>query len=117
MYNVQKLYVVTYMCTIVGVYSCAVDANQCVRALRRVGCIGATVCEVRLNSETPTDSTAVVETTHTLDFPLSASCDVEPTGCAISWILLLMSAVAHAMHYCGGDECDSDDEGPNTMYS
>ncbi len=48
------LYVVTYMCTIVGVYSCAVDANQCVRALRRVGCIGATVCEVRLNSETPT---------------------------------------------------------------
>ena len=31
--------------------------------------------------------------------------------------VLLMSAVAHAMHYCGGDECDSDDEGPNTMYS
>ena len=24
------LYVVSYMCTIVGVYSCAVDANQCV---------------------------------------------------------------------------------------
>ena len=48
------LYVVTYMCTIVGAYSCAVDANQCVRSLRRVGCMGATVCEVRLNSETPT---------------------------------------------------------------
>ena len=31
------LYVVTYMCTIVGAYSCAVDANQCVRSLRRVG--------------------------------------------------------------------------------
>ena len=44
------LYVVTYMCTIVGAYSCAVDANQCVRSLRRVGCMGATVCEVRLNS-------------------------------------------------------------------
>lgn len=28
-------------------------------------------------------------------------------GCAVAWILLLMSAVAHAMHYCGGDECDS----------
>ena len=37
------LYVVTYMCTIVGVYSRAVDANQCVRALRRVGCIGGRV--------------------------------------------------------------------------
>ena len=44
------LYVVTYMCTIVGVYSCAVDANQCVRSLRRVGCVGATICEVRLNT-------------------------------------------------------------------
>ena len=39
------LYVVTYMCTIVGAYSCAVDANQCVRSLRRVGCMGATVRE------------------------------------------------------------------------
>ena len=43
--------------------------------------------------------------------------DVEPAaGCAIAWILLRMSAVAHAMHYCGGHEGDSDDEGPNTMY-
>ena len=49
------IYIVSYMCTIVGVYSCAVDANQCVRALRRVGCIGAIVVEARLNSETPTD--------------------------------------------------------------
>ena len=48
------IYIVSYMCTIVGVYSCAVDANQCVRALRRVGCIGAIVVEARLNSETPT---------------------------------------------------------------
>ena len=37
MYNLQMLYIVSYLCTIVGVYSCAVDANQCVRALRRVG--------------------------------------------------------------------------------
>ena len=57
------LYVVTYMCTIVGAYSCAVDANQCVRSLQRVGCMGATVCEVRLNSETPTGASLfLVET-------------------------------------------------------
>ena len=49
----------------------------------------------------------------------TASCDIEPAaGCAIAWILLLMSAVAHAMHYCGGDDCESDeDETPSTMYS
>ena len=54
--KIQMLYVVhvSYMCTIVGVYSCAVDANQCVRGLQRVGCVGATICEVRLNSETQT---------------------------------------------------------------
>ena len=28
--KIQMLYVVSYMCTIVGVYSCAVDANQLV---------------------------------------------------------------------------------------
>ena len=39
--KIQMLYVVSYMCTIVGVYSCAVDANQCVRGLQRVGCVGA----------------------------------------------------------------------------
>ena len=49
----------------------------------------------------------------------TASCDVEPAaGCAIAWILLLLSAVAHAMQHCATDEYDdSDDEGPNTMYS
>ena len=31
MCKIQMLYVVSYMCTIVGVYSCAVDANQCTR--------------------------------------------------------------------------------------
>ena len=30
---------------------------------------------------------------------------------------LLMSAMAHAMHYCRGDERESDDDEPNTMYS
>ena len=48
--KIQMLYVVGYMCTIVGVYSCAVDANQCVRGLQRVGCVGATICEVRVGS-------------------------------------------------------------------
>ena len=30
----------------------------------------------------------------------TASCDIEPTGCTIAWLLLLLSAVAHAMQYC-----------------
>ena len=34
------------MCSVVGAYSCAVDAEQCIRALKRVGCVGATVCEM-----------------------------------------------------------------------
>ena len=47
----------------------------------------------------------------------TASCDIEPTGCAFAWLLLLLSAVVHTMHYCRGDECESDDDEPNTMYS
>ena len=48
----------------------------------------------------------------------TASCDIEPTRCAFAWLLLLLlSVVAHTMHYCGGDECESDDDEPNTMYS
>lgn len=48
----------------------------------------------------------------------TASCDVEPTGCAFAWLLLLLSVVAHAMRYCATDECDSsDDDEPSTMYS
>ena len=47
----------------------------------------------------------------------TASCDVEPTGCAIAWMLLLLSVVAHAMPYCVTDECDSDEDEPSTMYS
>ena len=60
--KIQMLYVVSYMCTIVGVYSCAVDANQCVRRLRRVGCAGAAICEVRLNSETQTGRSLLAST-------------------------------------------------------
>jgi len=48
----------------------------------------------------------------------TASCDVEPTGCAFAWLLLLLSVVAHAMWYCATNECDSsDDDEPSTMYS
>ena len=47
----------------------------------------------------------------------TASCDIEPTGCAFAWLLLLISVVAHTMHYCGGDECETDDDEPNPMYS
>ena len=36
---------------------------------------------------------------------------------SFAWLLLLLSVMAHAMHYCGGDECDSDEDEPNTMYS
>ena len=48
----------------------------------------------------------------------SASCDVEPTGCAFAWLLLLLSVAAHAIRYYKGDECESDEEDePSTMYS
>ena len=48
----------------------------------------------------------------------TASCDVEPIGCTLVWLMLLLSVVAHAMHYCVTNECDSDeDDEPNTMYS
>ena len=47
----------------------------------------------------------------------TASCDIEPTGCAFAWLLLLLSVMVHAMYYCGGDECESDKDGPSTMYS
>ena len=45
------------------------------------------------------------------------SCDIEPTGCAFAYLLLFLSIVAHALHHCKTDECDSDDDEPSTMYS
>jgi hypothetical protein len=50
----MRVFIVTYLCSVVGVYSCAVDAQQCIRALASVGCDGAAVCEARLNAETTT---------------------------------------------------------------
>ena len=49
----------------------------------------------------------------------SASCDVEPAGCAVAWLLVLLSAIVHAVHYCKGDEgeSDEDDDAPSAMYS
>eukprot|EP01046_Picozoa_sp_COSAG06_P080151 COSAG06_NODE_27481_length_592_cov_1.139959_1_plen_96_part_10 len=32
-------------------------------------------------------------------------------------MLLLLSAIVHALHYCATDECESDDDEPSTMYS
>ena len=65
-----------------------------------------------------TDMTFYVKDPHLKGGGLfTASCDIEPTGCAFAWFLLLLSVVAHALHYCGGDEGESDDGEPNTMYS
>ena len=50
----------------------------------------------------------------------TASCDIEPIGCTLVWLFLLMSMMVHAMHYCGSCEYESseedDDEIP-TMYT
>ena len=46
-----------------------------------------------------------------------ASCTVEPEGCAVAWLLFLISVIVDAMHWCATDECDSDDDEVNTMYS
>jgi hypothetical protein len=49
----------------------------------------------------------------------TASCDIEPAaGCAIAWLLLLMSAVAHLVQCCDLAS-DSDDDGceTGTMYT
>ena len=49
---------------------------------------------------------------------LAASCEVEPVGCVVAWLLLLLSVIVHAMHWCATDGCESDDDtGPETMYS
>ena len=48
----------------------------------------------------------------------SASCEIEPTGCTVAWLLLLLSAIVHAMHWCATDECESEEDGePEGMYS
>ena len=46
-----------------------------------------------------------------------ASCDIEPTGCAIAWLLLLVGVIVHALHYCGDDACSSDEDEPSAMYT
>ena len=45
----------------------------------------------------------------------TAPCDIEPTGCALAWLLLLLSAIAHAVHYCGDDVYESDEDEVNTI--
>ena len=48
----MRVFIVSYSCSVIGVYTSAVDANQIVRMLRRIGSVGAVVCEARLNTET-----------------------------------------------------------------
>ena len=45
-----------------------------------------------------------------------AQCDVEPSGCAFAWILLMLSVAIHAWRCCVHD-CDSNesDDETNTM--
>ncbi len=47
-----------------------------------------------------------------------AQCDIEPTNCAVAYLLLVLSAIAHVMRCCAwGDDGDSDDEDcTGTMY-
>ena len=61
----MRLWIVSYFGSILGVYSCAVDANQTIRQLRRTGSVDAIVTEARLNEETCTGKTllATVPTT------------------------------------------------------
>ena len=48
----------------------------------------------------------------------TASCDIdEPAGCAIAWLLLLVSVVVHVTHYCTNEGYQSDEDEPNTMYT
>ena len=47
----------------------------------------------------------------------TASCDVEPAGCAVAWLLLLLSAIVHAAQWCATDEYESEEDEPSGMYS
>ena len=47
----MRVFIVTYLCSVVGVYTCAVDAEQCIRALKRVGCDGATLTKAQQASQ------------------------------------------------------------------
>ena len=38
------------------------------------------------------------------------------TGRAVAWLLVFLSAIMHALHYCKSDECESDEDEPNTLY-
>ena len=53
----MRVWIVSYFGSILGVYSCAVDANQTARQLRRTGSADAIVTEARLNEETCTGKT------------------------------------------------------------
>ena len=50
----------------------------------------------------------------------TTSCDVEPAGCTIAWLLLLVSAMIHAWRCCAidwNDDSDDDDDDRKRMYT
>jgi hypothetical protein len=53
--------VVTYLGSVVGVYTSPVDSECAVRALRARGCDGVAVTEARLNAETETGAALLQE--------------------------------------------------------
>ncbi len=61
--------------------------------------------------------TAAACVSHVALDAFTASCDIEPAGCAFAWLLLFLSMVAHALHHCKTNECESEDDEPSTMYS
>ena len=47
-----------------------------------------------------------------------AQCDLEPVGCQIVWLLLMMSIALHVVRCCVYDSGDDDDEDEvNSMYT
>ena len=55
------LWVVTYLGSVVGVYTSPVDSECAVRAMRARGCDGVAVTEARLNAETETGAALLQE--------------------------------------------------------
>ena len=55
------LWVVTFLGSVVGVYTSPVDSECVVRALRARGCDGVVVTEARMNAETETGAALLQE--------------------------------------------------------
>lgn len=61
---------------------------------------------------------ATSQTGYPIDLQVSQfSITIESSGCAFAWLLLLISVMIHTMQYRGRDDCDSDEDEVNAMYS